>query len=356
MKKINIAIISSSLGCNGISSVIMNYCRNIDLNKFRITFFVGDPIDDNYKKECSNMGIDIIELPARKPTTFKYYFYMFKNMKKNYYDIIHIHGNSSAMAIELIIAKLKKINFKIAHCHTNSSNSKVNYIFKTFFRNNYDLGLACSSSAGEWIFDKEFLILPNGFNVDKFLYNSTVRKEIRNKLNIKDKIVLGHTGRLNDYKNQQFLIELFKNLNNKNNNYVLLLVGDGPNYNKLKEEIKINDLEDKIILYGETSDVSKIYSAMDIFVFPSKSEGLGISLLEAQINGLNCIASDNVPVEADITGNVEFISLSEKNKWIKSIENINSRNNININSKKIQNFNIKNNVTFLEEIYLKSRT
>lgn len=351
MKKINIAIVSSSLGCNGISSVIMNYCRNINLNKFEITLFVGIPIDHNYRKECNNLGINIIELPARKPTTFKYYFNMFKNIRKNYYDIIHINGNSSAMAIELIIAKFKKINFKIAHCHTNYSNPKVNNIFKFFFKNNYDLGLACSLNAGKWVFNKEFLILPNGFVVNKFLYNSNIRKKIRNNLNIEDKIVLGHTGRLNSYKNQKFLIELLKKLNTEDNNYVLLLVGDGPDYNKLKEQIKLNNLEDKIILYGESSNISKIYSAMDIFVFPSKCEGLGISLLEAQINGLNCIASTNVPLEADITGNVNFISLSEENEWIKSIKKINRRNKININSKKIQKFNIKNNAIFLEEIY-----
>ena len=355
MGKIKVAMTVTNLGLNGISSVVMNYCRVLNKDKFDITIFAGKNIDDNYKKECEKLGVSIVELPYRKPTTFQYYFQMFKNIERKKYDIIHVHGNSTAMAIELLIAKIKKIKLRIAHCHSNRSNSFVNNIFKFLFKKLCHFGLACSDIAGKWVYDSDFSVLPNAFDISKFVYNPIDRKKIRDKYKISSEdVVLGHTGRFNETKNQKFLVDVLKELINKNLNYKLMLVGDGPEFNNIKNLALYYGVEKQIIFVGETVDVYKFYSAMDIFLFPSNYEGLGISLLEAQLNGLKCIASINVPKAAEITDNVVFLDINNPLVWKNEIQNATlDRNDINLFDYRIQFYNIKESVKMLENIYEK---
>lgn len=357
MKKIKVAMVVTHLGLNGISSVIMNYCRLINMKKFEITIFAGSPIDSSYTQECRELGVKIIELPSRKPTTFQYYCKLMKEMKKSYFDVIHIHGNSSAMILECLIAKIKKIKVKIAHCHnSNCSNKWMNKLLKIVFKRMYDRSLACSEDAGKWAFDDNFLVLPNGFVVDKFKFNNKFRTEIRNTFNIEsDEIVFGHTGRFNNQKNQEFIIDLICKMYDKGHNVKLMLVGAGPNFEENKNKILNSKYKDRIIFVGETVDVYQYYSAMDAFLFPSKYEGLGISILEAQLNGLNCIASIYVPTSAAITDNVKFLDISSIEDWYNytlSYKKINKRTKVDFLDNRIQFYNIENGIKILEKVYI----
>ena len=114
-------MVTKHFEATGISTVILNYCKALDKNKYDLSVISGVPIAQENKEECEKCGIDLIPLPARQGEPLKHYFGLWKALKEKKYDIVHIHGSSSMMAIELIIAKLAGIKIRIAHCHSTSS-------------------------------------------------------------------------------------------------------------------------------------------------------------------------------------------------------------------------------------------
>ena len=355
--KIKIAIVTKDLGRNGISAVIMNYAENMDLNKFKLTIFAGEKIDDSYLSECQKFGIDVIKL-SNKKRKFKYYNDLYKNIHKREYDILHVHGNSSAMFFELFIGKLKKIKVRIAHCHnTKKSKSILKKFLLLFFNHSYTNAFACGKLAGDILYkNKEFYIMKNGVDTSKYLYDESTRNKIRKQLNIDEKFVLGHIGRFNTQKNHQFLLDVFERVAEKDNKFVLLLVGDGPDFNEIQERISKSKYKDRIILYGETSKPEEMYLAMDAFVFPSLYEGLPLTLVEAQISGLQCLISDIITDEVIISDIVTKLPLNNIEIWVKEVLKLNLKDDRNMfyskNKSGVENYDIKKSVQDLEEKYI----
>lgn len=121
--KIRIAYLTKDMPVNGITTVIMNYCRNLDKKKFKISILSGAPIMPMYQEECARIGVEIIEVPRKKTEALKYYAALWKNLSKDKYDIVHVHGNSATISIELMIAFLKGIKVRIAHSHNSTCDS-----------------------------------------------------------------------------------------------------------------------------------------------------------------------------------------------------------------------------------------
>lgn len=358
MKKISIAMVALDLRRTGISTVIMNYCRNIDKSKFQVDLLVGNVIVAEYRNECEKMGVQVIELPLKHNNVKKYISELSKNLSKKKYDIIHVHGNSATITLELFIAWLKRIPVRIAHCHNTTCNHvKMDKVLKPFFNLLYTNGFACSDDAGKWMFgNRQFDVIPNGFNTKIFKFSLNQRNVMRDKLNINGKFVMGHVGMFNHQKNHEFLLKVFENIVSKNSDTYLLLVGDGPDKDKICEIINNSPYKDRIIVYGSTNTPEKLYCAMDVFVFPSRHEGLGIVVLEAQINGLPCIVSDVIPSEAIISDNVKLLSLNDSiENWTEGILNhkeINREDFYKNNLSEIRLFDIAENTKYLEEKYI----
>ena len=356
-EKIKVAMVAVDLSRTGISAVIMNYCRNIDLSKFKIDLLVGNHIVEEYRKECNQLGINIIELPFKFDNAKAFYFGLLKKLSAKKYDIVHVHGNSALITPELCIALIKGIRIRIAHCHnTTCSHKMMDKLLRPIFKLVYTDGFACSTSAGKWLFKNgKFDVIPNGFEINKFIFSDINRKQIREKLNIKDKFVIGHIGQFNDQKNHRFLLEMFEKIGNKKKDAILLLIGNGPDKEEICKLIEKHPFKDRIIMYGETEHPEEMYSAMDVFVFPSKFEGLGIVLLEAQISGLQCVASDVVPREAIISKNVELYSLKDDvNEWCNAIlssEQLERKAFYKKYKTEIEKYNINENIKQLMKIY-----
>lgn len=322
MNKVKLVMVTNHFGITGIGTVMMNYCKALDKNKYDITILTGQPIADIYEKECEDYGIHLIALPSRHGEPRDHYISLWKALKAGHYDIVHIHGSSTMMALELSIAKLAGVKIRIVHSHNKPLFNKLIYrILKPVFKHNYTKGLACSELAGEWLFGKNnYEVLVNGFNTMSFEFDEEKRLKIRKRLHIEDCYVIGHVGRFNEQKNQFFLLEIFNEIIVKKPNAVLLLVGTGSNFKNIKELVSIHPYKNQIILYGETEDVASLYSAMDVFVFPSKYEGLGLVAVEAQISGLPCIVSDVIPKDIVISENVYFISLKDTvDRWTDAV-------------------------------------
>ena len=326
-RKIEVAMVTNHFDITGIGTVIMNYCKELDKRKYNLTILAGQPIAHKYEQECSEYGIKLVALPSRHDNPVNHYFALWKALKAGKYDIIHDHGNSSMMAIELTIAKWAGIKIRIAHSHNSTCpNMKVHRLLNPYFKKIYTKAFACGKLAGDWLFgEKQFEVLPNGFHTDYFAFDSQSRASIRKELNIENQFVIGHIGRINRQKNQEFLLKVFEKIAPKRRDAVLLIVGAGPDNEKIKEQIAEHPYKNQIIMYGETNNPAAFYSAMDIFAFPSRFEGLPVVLLEAQISGLPCVVSDRVTREVDL-GNISWLSIdSEPEIWASKILDVNQQ-------------------------------
>ncbi len=242
---------------------------------------------------------------------------------------VYINWQSIDTAYRLVIAaKKRNLSYRVIHAHSNGYNrdfgikDKIYELFfhltKKKFVTDY---LACSEQAGEWLFNiskEKFMVIPNAVPFEKFAFSEDKRDKIRTKYQIANKeVVIGFCGRLIKQKNPEYLIQIFENIHKKEPMTKLLMLGDGILWDKLKTEIKKKHLENNIIMTGAVSNVEEYMQAMDCFLLPSKFEGFGIVLLEAQASGLPCFASKNVvPEETNLTGNVCFIKLEESaEKW-----------------------------------------
>lgn len=355
--KVRLAMVTASLSINGISAVIMNYCTHMDLEQFDISIIAGVPIDTTYRDECKEKGINIVELPAKMAQAGEYYRGLWKSFAGGY-EIVHVHGNSAVMAIELFLAYLRGIKIRIAHCHNSTCNHlKLHKLMYPVFNNLYTQGFACSGLAAKWLFrEKRSYIIPNAFDIERFRFDEQVRNEIRKQLYIENKFVIGHIGRFNVQKNHPFILKVFQKIAEINPKAYLLLVGDGSDSQHVRELIQEHPYHNRIIDYGETRETEKIYAAMDVFFFPSKHEGLGIALLEAQMNGLPCVSSDVVPQEVIIGDRVKLLSLDEDIEvWKESLLNSKTEKRKDFYKQhidKIKKYDINGSAKLLENLYL----
>lgn len=345
---------------NGISNVILNYYRNLDKSNIIIDFVVKQCLDDELKFEIMKNGGKLYELGYRLKSPLKYIRDVTKIIEKNKYDIVHAHGNSCTLAIEMLAAKKGGTKIRIAHSHNTTTKYKIVHKFlRKTFENNYTYGFACGVDAGKWLFkDKPFSILRNGIDAKKFQYNSELRHTYRNKLGLEGCKVIGHVGSFNYQKNHEFLIKIFKELYTIDNSYRLLLVGEGNLKSEIEEKIASMGLTNVTIFIGKSREVPQLMQAIDMFIMPSLYEGLPLTLVEAQAAGLPCFVSDNITKEVNITNLIKHIPLNKSPKeWAEEIikTDIIDRE---LNKYKIQNliieagYDIKTNAKKLKNNYL----
>ena len=356
-------VLTSNFGYNGITSTVLRYYSHINKKNINIDFVVMNETPEYINEMIDkNTKIHIIKRKIRQKQPIKYIQILTKIIQTENYDIIHVHGSSSIISLELYAAKKAGCKNRVVHSHnTTTDHIVIHRILYPYFKRNYTCALACGTDAGKWLFGKErFEVIQNGQEISKYEFNKSKREEIRKEYNLEDKIVIGHVGGFNYQKNHEYLVEVFKKLVEKNKeiSYYLVLVGDGELRNDIENKIKEYNLQDKVLMLGKISNVEEILQAMDIMVFPSRFEGLPNVVLEWQIAGLPCIISNNITKEVKITDLVKFVGLDNTDKWVNEIENtqICDRNNNKdyiLKQVKDSGFDIEENVKKLEEIYNK---
>lgn len=352
-----LVVTTTNLGFNGITSVIMNYYRNIDRNKVQFDFAIAEEIHETIAKEIKELGGIIYQLSSRKKKTIKFLKELKKLVKEKKYEIVHVHGNSGTLYFDIHALKKAGVPMRIAHSHNSTCTHKIIHkLLKNKLNKEMTCGIACSKLAGDWLFNKDYVILNNGIDIEKFKFNEQVRREYRNKLNIQDKFVIGHIGHFSYQKNHEYLINVFSEVVKKKANSVLVLLGDGKLRSDIEDQIEQLGIKENVLLLGKRQDAAELMQAMDIFVFPSRFEGLPVVLVETQAAGLKSIVADTVTRECRITDKVSFFSLDEQEKWIDYILDNDKeyvRNNIE-DIMKNSKFNIKNETKKLKKIYLSS--
>lgn len=367
MKKVLVFGMTSNPG--GMESVIMNYYRNIDRSQIQFEFLCNSQ-EVAYEDEIKKLGGVIYKITARSRNPIKYEkeIHSFFKQNANKYSAAWINLCSLSNISYLKLAKQYGIKKRIVHCH-NASNGGDSLLRDTLHKihrkqiSKYVTDCwTCSEEANEWFFGKEKNDLPNyrliynAIDLDVFSPNNQVRNIYRNKLNIKDdEILIGHVGRMHYQKNQEYLIKIMKKLENHlQKNYKLVMIGTGEDEKKIRNLVSEAHLNNQVIFQGVVSNTKDYLQAMDIYVFPSRFEGLSIALLEAQANGLPCIISDKISKASIVNDNVVMLPIDEEGieLWVEQIIKYSKVNKkVDIDHFKHQHFDIKEEAKILQELF-----
>lgn len=317
-----LVINTTAINKGGITNVIFNLARKIDKTDIVFDMLAPKAEFGSLVEEFCSFGGDVYIVPRSIKKAVQYIMAVKKLIKKNNYDIVHIHGNSHTVVLELLAAKLAGCKTRIVHAHsTKCLDMRLHKAMTGLFDKLCTHRVACGEDAGKFMFgEKPFTVINNGIDLNAFLYNEASREIIRRKHNLDGKFVIGHMGLFSENKNQTFLIDALEEILKTNKNYALLLVGDGETREKVCEKAKELGVSDSVVFAGFTDNPSGYLSAFDIFTLPSFFEGLPLVLVEAQASGLHSVVSDSVTTEADKTGNMSFLSLNQGAKvWAEEI-------------------------------------
>lgn len=306
----------------GIETMLMNIYRNINRKKIQFDFLVHRLEKGVYDDEIISMGGMIYHIiPVRLCSIIKYKKMLDYFFSNHYYSIVHSH---ISILSYLILKSAGKHGATVRISHSHQINAFLG--FKSLIRIPVKIYckmkikgvstrlMACSNSAGYWLFGKKapFLVINNAIDTHKFIYNSTIRRRMRNEFNLaSDTLVIGHVGSFQKVKNHLYLLQIFKIVHETDPEAILMMVGDGVLRAEIEKTAKRLDLQQNVIFTGIRSDVSKLLQVMDVFVLPSISEGLPVTLIEAQASGLPCLVSDVVTKEVAITELVTFLPLTK---------------------------------------------
>lgn len=358
----------------GIQTFVLENIKHMNRSKVQIDFLLLDDGNEyELEEELKSLGCEIYKLKGmwiRKITDFFKYDKMLDKFFKehNDYKVVHLHSSSKNY---MVLKKAKKygVPVRIAHSHNIGFQSKskmqilLGNVLKPFLKYYSTDFFACSEIAGQWLFGKNiinadnFNVVHNAVDLERFKFDENVRKKIRNELNISDNtLLIGHVGRFSNQKNHGFLIDVFKEVNNRIPNSKLLLIGVGEKEAFIREKVKCLNIENDVIFAGFRNNVNEYMCAMDKFVFPSLYEGLGLVLIEAQATGMKCFTSkDVVPQEAKVSSLLEFIYLNNNAvEWSEKILDSSCERVDVFNQIKRFGYDICDTADELEKFYMKN--
>lgn len=356
-KKILIIGLGKEFG--GVEIFIEKTCRELIKKGYCFDFLTYYKVSKLTEDKIESMGSRIyrVERYSVHPIRFVREIMVFYR-EHTEYGIIHCQASHASMILYVFPIWLKKNVKIIFHSHNSSGEHKIlQYVMRKFVNQIVDKRIACCQKAAEWMYGrKESIILYNGIDTSKFIYNEITRNNLRSKFKVDKAIVIGHVGRFEEQKNHKFLVSIFKEALKINYNLVLLLIGEGNFKGEIIELIQKNHLESNVIILPFQKYIQNFYSMMDVFVLPSLFEGFPIVGIEAQAAGLLCFFSDNITKEIAITDLAYFISARETAKdWAKKIlntcyfhNNDLRRNYADLVKKK---FNINDTVENISQIY-----
>ena len=262
----------------------------------------------------------------------------YKYCKENKVETVHIHGDSAyLLQMYSVPAKLAGVKNIIVHSHSTALNGNyrriktaLHKLFRPFIGKSANRYLSCSNLATKWMYPEQIqskaVLLKNGVDISKFEFAEEMRKRYRDKLGIEEETVaVAVVGDMSYPKNPMFICDVMKDLEDR---YKLFFIGDGPCRKKVENYVMQNGLSDKVVFLGRRN-VSELLNAMDIFAMPSRSEGLPVSGVEAQANGLPCIFASTITKQVGILNTAHFVDIESPERWADTIKhlklNVNNR-------------------------------
>lgn len=340
----------------GSEQVVLNYCSRMRDIHFDLLYqYEPNP---QILERFNEAGINCIQIPDKVHHPLKHLWTMFRIFRKGHYNVVHSHLDWFMNSYVCLLAMFAGIKKRIAHHHQAYGYNLLCSLMRIPCKLFATHWLACGEAAaingwGRGAFKKgKVTILSNAIDPERFMFNETARHEIRKIYGIaEDVFVVGHVGRFYPQKNHEFLIDVFAEFHKQKANAKLLLLGDGPLQEHIKQKVETLGLADSVIFAGLQKNVAPFYSAMDVFAFPSLWEGFPLTLVEAQYAGLPCVVNENVTRNVAITDSIRFLSLDDIDSWSRKICPIEQRNGSRQLEIKSRTFDIRFCYKALESLY-----
>ena len=362
-------LIGGSLTDGGAETLVKDYVLNIDKKRFDTAVFVDWKIS-----EMANT-IRLTDSGQLIYTAYPNYSLFWRGINRFFRKTFMIRGINKAIrlfnpdVIHIHLAALQYLLFvkedlkgiKLFYtCHSTVKAKLIDNPEEDIAANrlSHEFGMrfialhdSMADELNERYGVKNSIVINNGIDIERFHNVKETKVDIRKTLGIPEQtFVVGHVGRFVDVKNHDFILKVFEKVHEEKPDSLLLLIGDGEQLEQFKDRVKAAGLEKSVLILSNRSDIPQLLKAMDVFVFPSKFEGLGIALIEAQAAKLRCIVSKNVPKEAFVSELVIPLSLSDSlDSWCDTILDSKRRGPY---EDRLEEFNIKSAVRKLEKVYL----
>lgn len=304
----------------GEETFIMNVFRKIDRRNVMFDFLCSLEQRGEYEDEIESLGGTVYHLSEKRvlhSTTIDTGIKLFKFLKghSGEFSAFHIHTQHAMNGyIDATIAKMVGIPKVIVHSHSTNTlyHLKAHKLFRPVLAKAKVARFACSEEAGKWLYGEggRFSIIKNGIDTSRFCYSEDIRNRVRIKNGWSNNKIVGHVGSFTYPKNHIFLLKIFRELIKLDSSVRLVLVGKGEYEQQILKYVSDNDLSEYVTLMGIRQDVNEICQAMDIMIFPSRYEGLPVTLVEAQAAALPCLISDTISNEIDLTDYIHRVSLN----------------------------------------------
>ncbi len=377
--KYKVVEVIPTLNIGGAESMVRDYCLKIDKEEFDICVVVltehkKSPIE----KALENAGIEVIYLGEQlyNDDRLNYLQRVIRRISRFYYfrsvitsinpNVVHLHLQIGRYMRMLPLKKMECRLFLTVHnvperFFSIDKNDRVKYReYKEVYRLIHSYGMSLITLHDglneelRRLFDTDNVTtLHNGIRMDKFDPSLYDKIEERQKLEIGlNDTVIGHVGSMHPQKNHELILSIFAEYHKLNPLSKLLLIGDGDLRDVIVRRIDVLGLGNHVIILSNRGDVPALMSTMDVFLFPSRWEGFGNVMIEAQCMNLPCVVSDAVPIETRVTDRVFVVSLdSEVDIWVRELEDaLNGLIGSDIIASK-DNYDMQNCVHKLEKIY-----
>jgi len=341
------------------------------LRKNHFDISIASTSSGPFKLLVEKEGLNFIDVYLKRIFSCKSLYNLESVIKERNIEIVHSHGTVAGIYAKIL--KKRNPHLKLLHSihgfHYLYSRNFLKKIFvKSFERilvkfpdfyilpTDYEISLGLKNKV---IIGNRTYKIPYGIELEKF---SSIKPDpiIARNLGIKkDSFVIGNISRFDIQKNQELLIEILPEIIENIPEVQLLLVGEGKLLEKCKKLATKMGVLDKVIFAGTRIDLKKIFPLINIFVFPSKWEGLSLTLMESMAAG-NCIVASNIPSNRELiqdNQNGLLFDINNKidliNKIIELYNKPKLRESLSSNAKRdAEKFDVKQMAAQIEKLYL----
>ncbi len=347
MKKLKIAMFMDSWypDINGVILVMENLIKN--MSEYADVTLVVPEMEKKY--DDSKYPYRIIRVKSMPLIIAKYrlalvdleYFKLKKIFEKEKFDIVHIHSPFAMGKLGVKVARNQGIPV-VSTMHTRweqefkrylksgfLANLCVKHLIKTFNKcdNSIALNKALIGVYDNYGYTGEYTIIPNGTDMEMVKDKDRATKIVNKMFNLnKDDMMLLFVGRITTVKNVFFILDVLKELKNKNIKFKMVYVGDGPDFVNLKKKVKEAKLEKDVILAGKITDrelLKSIYYRANLFLFPSIYDSSSLVQIEAASQETPSVFIEGAVTADTATNNVNgFTARDDAKDYANKIEEI----------------------------------
>lgn len=324
-----ILVIAAKLNIGGAEKVAADIGLYADTGRYTVHYVVFGSEVGAYEPELEAHGCRVFHLPLPSKGYRAYLNNLKKLINTYHYDVIHAHTMFN-IGWAMLAGKLYGVPLRVSHAHSALAEKRSLRVrlYEAAMRclilicaTDY---VACGVKAGERLygkraFQKKGTLILNGIDTQRFAFNAQRRAAFRRELGLDDKFIIGHAGHLAAVKNQAFLLDLMPEILNRQPRAYLLLLGEGEDRPMLEQRIRELHMEEYVRMTGNVRNVPDYLNAMDVFAFPSLYEGMPLSIIEVQANGLPCVISERIPRDVFLTDLLRPLPPGDNAKWVDTL-------------------------------------